>query len=89
MCSIVSFRENSWNPDPDEEDEDEEFPKFIGRNGTIYLIDASNFDDVPNKFKVVLDCIEAGMLNGVIINDKDLVSIESTMVIFNHNSVEK
>lgn len=66
-----------WNPNEDNADDDDEIlePKFSGRDGTIYLVDAQNFGLGEENFAVVLKCIEAGMLNGILMNDRDLVRV--------------
>lgn len=47
---------------------------FSGREGTIYLIDVTIFENAKH-FKCCLDCIEADMLKSILINPRDLVSV--------------
>lgn len=54
--------------------EENVLPTFNGREGTIYLIDASIFEDVE-QFRLCLDCIEADLLKSILINSRDLVSV--------------
>lgn len=67
---------SQWVPNDDVIDGDEEnvAPKFTGREGTIYLIDATIFGDVE-QFRECLDCIEADLLKNILINARDLVSV--------------
>lgn len=50
------------------------FSSFTGREGTIYLIDVTIFEDVEH-FQVCLECIEADLLKRILINSRDLVSV--------------
>lgn len=68
------FSNWTWNPSEDNDDDDDSIePRFQGRDGIIYLVDAQNFSDVADNFEEALKCIEAGLLNGVLMNNKDLV----------------
>lgn len=49
---------------------------FNGRDGVIFLVDASkSITGNPDKFHSCLSCIEAGMMNRIISSNRDLVSI--------------
>lgn len=66
---------SAWSPD-DNIDEDEEANDMTltisGREGTIYLVDASLFSKVE-EFRLCLRCIESSMLNKILTNHRDLV----------------
>lgn len=74
---VQTFSNWAWNPnDENEEDEEEDFnPRNNGRDGNIYLIDvAKSLVGVPGALMSVTECIEAGLLNGIISRERDLVS---------------
>lgn len=61
--------------DDNEEDEIEIGPtKYTGREGTIYLIDKQMTAD-EEAFQICLECIEADLLKGILVNARDLVSV--------------
>lgn len=67
---------NDWNPNDSLEEEEEEedlIPKFTNRDATMYLIDAQMYVNDIDRFKEALKCIEANMLNSIMINDRDMV----------------
>lgn len=70
-----------WEPDGvDEEDDQYEEESvttmFGGRDGVIFLIDADdNLTGDSECFRKCLECIEAGMLNRIISNARDMVGI--------------
>lgn len=79
--NFIPNSDNNWDIEEENDDDDIDYSQFKGREGTIYLIDASIFDDGVENFKTLLDCVEAGLLNGVILNDKDLVIARHDLLI--------
>lgn len=73
----------AWNPNDEiEDDEEEDFnPRNNGRDGNIYLIDvAKSLIGVPGALMSVAECVEAGLLNGIISRERDLVSIRNCVL---------
>lgn len=71
---------SQWVPKVDVIDGDEESgaPKFTGREGTIYLIDAAIFANTENdrgQFLECLGCIEEDLLKNMLVNARDMVSV--------------
>ncbi|KAG4073284.1 hypothetical protein HA402_008630 [Bradysia odoriphaga] len=66
---------NFWNPEEPNEEEDEEFERFSGRDGVLFLIDARTIANDDEHFRNVLSLIETTSMNRIIQSEKDLIGI--------------
>lgn len=68
---------NFWNPDDGEQENEEEGGNFsgYGRDGVIFLVDASTVTNDEEQFRNCLSIIETTMMNRIIQSEKDLVGL--------------
>lgn len=79
---MTQFQSDNWNKDfsGDEDGDAEDDWEYGGRNGILFLVDCresmfKTTDQGTSNFRLAMECVEAVLMNRIILSDTDLVNM--------------